>query len=413
MWEIDCFRKVPKGVDVVREYIGRPLSGVPDPWDCHLSGPSTSRSLARRCTPWGSRWRRSPRPSATSRASTRAGAPRRQHATTSRACWRVPDEEGSPEPVSDRRPRRSRTPSPTTRTSRAAPSWSVPVQAVLPHLPARHGHDHGVRRRDNRRRPTPATAGTRTPPTWPRRTRASWCGRPTGRCAGPSSTSTSSRPAWTTPRPARPSRSATSWWRRSSGWSGRPGSATASSGFAGVQKMSSSAGGAPTAEDALRRAGGADPALALRAPQPQADLRHRLRPRGGPAVRRVGLADPQGRRPREARQPGAGLGAGRRDRVRAAAGAARRRTLPAAVLGRRRDRRLGRADQPDRRRGGRRPPATPRAGDGLDHRVRRPGRPHQRARDARRGDPGGRVRRRAEWLRLLRDGLAEPLGSRP
>ena len=40
-------------------------------------------------------------------------------------------------------------------------------------------------------------------------------------------------------------------------------------GFAGVQKMSSSAGGVPTAADALRGPGGADPAVALRAPQPK------------------------------------------------------------------------------------------------------------------------------------------------
>ena len=67
-------------------------------------------------------------------------------------------------------------------------------------------------------------------------------------------------------------------------------------GFAGVQKMSSSAGGAPTASDALRVL---EPAI-LRwlyvRRQPQADLRHRLRARGGPAVRRVGRPGPEGRR---------------------------------------------------------------------------------------------------------------------
>ena len=82
-------------------------------------------------------------------------------------------------------------------------------------------------------------------------------------------------------------------------------------GFAGVQKMSSSAGGAPTAEDALRDPRGADPALALRAPQPAAGLQHRLRRRGRAAVRRVGRARPQGRRPRPARRAGARLRAGR------------------------------------------------------------------------------------------------------
>ena len=142
-------------------------------------------------------------------------------------------------------------------------------------------------------------------------------------------------------------------------------------------------------------AGGADRPLALRAPQPQADLRHRLRPRGGAALRRVGLPDPQGRRPRQARRPGARLGTSRRDGLGPAAGAAGRRTLPAAVVGRRRHRRLSRADQPHRRSRGRRPPAAPRQGDGVDQRVRRPGRPHERARDARRDDAGVAHRRAA------------------
>ena len=62
------------------------------------------------------------------------------------------------------------------------------------------------------------------------------------------------------------------------------------------------------------RAGGADPALALRAPQPQADLRHRLRPRGRPALRRVGLPGPQGRRPRQARRSRCSPGNVRRPR---------------------------------------------------------------------------------------------------
>ena len=36
--DYDRFRKVPAGVDPSwEEHIGRPLSGVPDPWECHAS----------------------------------------------------------------------------------------------------------------------------------------------------------------------------------------------------------------------------------------------------------------------------------------------------------------------------------------------------------------------------------------
>src|SRR4051794_14147801 len=39
VWDdYDRFRRVPKGVpDSWAEHIGRPLSGVPDPWECHAS----------------------------------------------------------------------------------------------------------------------------------------------------------------------------------------------------------------------------------------------------------------------------------------------------------------------------------------------------------------------------------------
>ena len=124
-------------------------------------------------------------------------------------------------------------------------------------------------------------------------------------------------------------------------------------GFAGVQKMSSSAGGAPTAEDALRVLEA--PILrwlyVRRNPKQTFDIDF------GPEV--VRLYDEWDSLTRKAADPE------KRDNQvlawerasstrRSAAGAARRRTLPAAVLGRRRDRRLGRADQPDRRRGRRR-----------------------------------------------------------
>ena len=95
-------------------------------------------------------------------------------------------------------------------------------------------------------------------------------------------------------------------------------------GFAGVQKMSSSKGGVPTAADALQ---------VIEAPilrwlyvrrQPQADVQHRLRPRDRPPVRRVGRARPQGRRPGEAGRRRAGLRARVRDRDRRRAARPRR-----------------------------------------------------------------------------------------
>ena len=154
-------------------------------------------------------------------------------------------------------------------------------------------------------------------------------------------------------------------------------------GFAGVQKMSSSAGGAPTAEDALRVLEA--PILrwlyVRRTPKQTFDIDF------GPEV--VRLYDEWDSLTRKAADPD------KRDTQvlaweRAAATAlgpaarsARRRTVPAAVLGRRRHRRLGRADRPHRR--ARRSTTSSRGWprDGVDQRVRRPGRPHERAGDAR------------------------------
>ena len=242
---------------------------------------------------------------------------------------RLPHQEGrARRPSPSRRPPRSPTPSPTdddgpTRQPATWPgSRSSPTAATAAATPPRS-------RRTTTRRPTSPTparsAATPAPPTWPRRTRASWSGRSTGRCAGPSSTSTSSRPAWTTRRPARRSPSGTSWSRTSSGCP-----------RAGVVRLRlrrlrracrrcrRRAGGAPDRGGRAAGARGADPALALRAPPAQAGLQHRLRPRGGAALRRVGRAGPQGRRPRQARRAGARLRARLGDRGRRAAADARR-----------------------------------------------------------------------------------------
>ncbi|CAA9370295.1 MAG: Lysyl-tRNA synthetase (class I), partial [uncultured Nocardioides sp.] len=138
---------------------------------------------------------------------------------------------------------------------------------------------------------------------------------------------------------------------------------------------------------------GADPALALRPTLAQAGLHRRLRCRGGAAVRRVGRPGPQGRRPRQAGPGGAGaragLGRGRGSAPRLTRG----RPVPHPLLGRGRDGRVRRADQPGRGRPrlpprlGRRPPAPAGPGHGVDRLApRRPahhGPRHPRHRAAR------------------------------
>ena len=184
------------------------------------------------------------------------------------------------------------------------------------------------------------------------------------------------RRASTMRRPARRTPSARSWWRSifemppRRRWFGY-----AFVGFAGVQKMSSSAGGVAHRRRRAADPRGADPALALRPPAAQAGLQHRLRARGGPALRRVGRPGPQGRD--QARRRGARLRAGRRDRDRRdPADPAGGGAVPDARLGRRRDGRVRRADQPDHRprraraRLGRRPGAAAVPGDALDLGVR-------------------------------------------
>ena len=342
------------------EHIGRPLVAVPDPWGCHDSwSDALQGAAARRArTRWASRWRRSRRPSATAPASTatRCCAPY----ATAREIDAVLAQHRTKkaEPAAERRARRAggrgdgrlgrrRRRGRRRRAPASAASRSSPTAATAAATPPRS-------RRTTTRpptSPTPARSATTTaPPTSRRRTRASWSGRSTGRCAGPSSTSTSSRPAWTTRRPGRRSPSATSWSRRSSGLPRPAWFGYGFVGFAGVQKMSSSAGGAPTAEDALRVLEA--PILrwlyVRRQPKQTFDIDF------GPEV--VRLYDEWDALARKAADPD------KRDAqvlaYERAVGDRAAGPLPAPavvvpfrllVLGRRRDRRLGRADQPDRR----------------------------------------------------------------
>ena len=168
----------------------------------------------------------------------------------------------------------------------------LPVQALLPRLRPRHDHGHGVRRRDDRPRlHLLGRATTTAPPTSRRRTRASWSGRSTGRCAGPSSTSTSSRPAWTTRRPG--SSFTVGHELVESVWD-YPRAGVVRLRLRRLRRRAEDvvvrAAARPTAAGRAAGARAGDPALALRPPPAQAGLRHRLRPRGRAAVRRVGRA---------------------------------------------------------------------------------------------------------------------------
>ena len=212
----------------------------------------------------------------------------------------------------------------------------------------------------------------------PARTAASSSGRSTGRCAGPSSASTSSRPGSTTRRPGSSYTVGQELVDAIFDWRAPSRVAYAFVGFAGVQKMSSSSGGVPTAGRRPEDPRGADGALALRAAgSPSRRSTSTSAPRwSGSTTNGTRWAarppTPSSATPRCWRSSGP-----RRPRPRA-----RCRTppgrgpVPGPVLGCRRDRRLGRTDQPDR--GARRPPALlrrrPRAaagpGDGLDVRVR-------------------------------------------
>ncbi len=171
----------------------------------------------------------------------------------------------------------------------------LPVQAVLRRLRQGPHHRHRLRRRHHR-------ADLHLPPAGsPRRccsassTAASWSGRSTGRCAGPTRASSSSRPASTTPRPARPSCRRAD--RREIFGGEQPiGPMYAFVGISGMAKMCSSRG---RRADPGRRAGdhgAAAAALAVRPPQAQPVLQDRLRPGDPAALRRVGRARAQGRR---------------------------------------------------------------------------------------------------------------------
>ncbi len=238
VWDdYDRFRKVPVGVDPSwSEHIGRPLSKVPDPEGCHDSwAEHFKQPLHDALHAMGvdmeeisqtERYEAGHYRDAVLQAVAARDADRGRAGAAPHQGRRPPEPENEQEAEALGRLGRRR----GRRAGRHRRPGAVPLQALLPRLRPRHRHAHGVRRRDDR-----AVLHLRVQrllrhaPTCPRSSRASWSGRSTGRCAGPSSTSTSSRRAWTTRRPARRSPSATSSSSPSSGCRGRRGSATASS----------------------------------------------------------------------------------------------------------------------------------------------------------------------------------------
>ena len=318
VWDdYDRFRKVPAGVDPAwADHIGRPLSAVPDPWECHAS--------------WADHFKEPLRDalhalgvdmdevSQTERY--RAGHYREQvlHAVRHRdeieRCWPATGPRARLADLASRSRRRprSRSRSPTTRRRPAAPPGprALPVQAVLPRLRARHGHPDVVRRRHHR-------------PGLHLRVRRLLRHQP--RDPGRGQAGLEGRLADAVGRRARRLR-AGGHGPRDAGVvvhrrprAGRVGLRHAAAGLVRLRLRRVRG----RAEDVVvrrrrpdrgRRAagpGGAGAALALRTTQPQADLRHRLRARGGAALRRVGRARAQGG-VRQARRRGARPRAGRR-----------------------------------------------------------------------------------------------------
>ena len=391
VWDdYDRFRKVPVGVDPsYAEHIGRPLSAVPDPWDCHASWAEHFKeplldalhamgiemeeiSQTERYTSGLYREQvllavrhRHDIEAVLARYRTKKAAP--EHASEQEAAALADSVADDEDPEGSDR------------------AGAVPVQAVLPHVRTRHHHRHVLRRRDAPTSPTRAPTGTPTPPTSPRRTRGSWSGRSTGRCAGPSSTSTSSRPAWTTRRPARRSPSVTSWSRRSSGCRGRPGSATASWASPACRRCRRPRAARPpprTPCACWRRRSCAGSTCAATPSRPSTSTS---------APRSSGSTTSGTRWPARPRTPTSATSRcspGNARRPRPPARCRRRRSsYRSACSPRSPTSRPAQAEQISRIVGdrGRRPPAAPRQGDGVDQRVRRPGRPHDRARVPRRG----------------------------
>ena len=428
VWDdYDRFRKVPAGVDPSwADHIGRPLTAVPDPWDCHASWSDhfkeplvaalhelgvdmeeISQTERYRAGVYREEVLRAVRHRAeidAVLAQHRTKRPAVSEATGDAAGEHAAQEaEAMAESVAhddEGRPRgRER-------------GGLLPVQGLLPRLRARH-HDRDVVRRRHHR-PDLHLLGLRLP----RHHQPRHAGRGQAGLEGRLADALGLRARRLRARGHGPrdTRVVVHGGARA----GRDGVGLPEAGVVRLRLRRVRRG----PEDVVvrrrrsdRRGGPAgararDPALALRAPAAEADLRHRLRARGRPAVRRVGRARAQGGRPGEARRPGARLRAGVGDPDRgAAARAGGRRTVPDAGVRGRRDRRVGRPDQPDRLpprprpRLGRPARAAAVAGDGVDGGVRAGRRPDDGATEPDAAAIEALTSREREWVSLLLQGL--------
>ena len=159
--DYDRFRKVPAGVapGVGRAHRPPALARSPTRGTATPPGPSTSRPrCARRSPRWASRWRRSARPRCTAPAPTASrSCARSSAATRSRRCSpsTAPRRAGGRDRAGGRRARRLGRPRRGARLRRPGP---LPVQAVVRQLRPRHHDRHVLRRRHAPTSPTPAAS---------------------------------------------------------------------------------------------------------------------------------------------------------------------------------------------------------------------------------------------------------------
>ena len=261
--DFDRFRKVPAGVPAEwADHIGRPLSAVPDPWECHaswaehfkaplqealrdlgvemeeISQTEMYTSGAYRDQVLLAVSRRDEIEAVLAKHRTRKVTPAEDASAQEAAdlADSVANEDDEERP--DARPATRSPASPTAPTAASAAATPSPPRRTT---------------RRPRRCPTPAPrAASRAPPTCRPTPTASSSGRSTGRCAGPTRRSNFEPAGRDHMTPGSSYTVGTEIVSSIFDWRAPARVIYAFVGFAGVQKMSSSAGGVPTAADALR-----------------------------------------------------------------------------------------------------------------------------------------------------------------